>query len=305
MSSDCLSRRKFLTTAVAGCALLPHALAAQESKPKPEPIIDVHQHTTYTGRSNQQLIAHQRAMGITTSVLLPAGRMYGLEAGCGGNDSVIEATKEHPQEYIYFANEVADLPDAISTIRKYLKQGAKGIGEQKFYIEADSEYIHRIAELAAEFRVPVLMHFQFATYNTSIERFHKVLEKHPQANFIGHAQTWWANIDQQHDQRTLYPTGKVTPGGITDRLLSDYPNMFGDLSAGSGLNSLLRDEDHTRGFLERHQNKLLYGSDCTDTIGRGPGCQGAQTLAAVRRMVPNKQVERKILYENAKALLKL
>jgi hypothetical protein len=32
----------------------------------------------------------------------------------------------------------------------------------------------------------------------------------------------------------MYPKTPVTPGGITDRLLSDYPNMFGDMSAGSG-----------------------------------------------------------------------
>jgi predicted TIM-barrel fold metal-dependent hydrolase len=97
----------------------------------------------------------------------------------------------------------------------------------------------------------------------------------------------------------------VTPGGITDRYLSDYPNMYCDMSAGSGLGALLRDEDHTRAFLERHQDKFLYGSDCTDTIGRGPGCQGAQTIAAIRRLAPSKAIERKILFENAKKLFKL
>ena len=93
--------------------------------------------------------------------------------------------------------------------------------------------------------------------------------------------------------------------GITDRLLSDYPNMYGDHSAGSGHNALTRDEDHARGFIERHQDKLLFGSDCIDTIGQGPGCQGAQILAALRRLAPSKAVERKILYENAKRLLKI
>ena len=55
--------------------------------------------------------------------------------------------------------------------------------------------------------------------------------------------------------------------------------MFGDLSAGSGLNALTRDEDFTRGFLERHQDKLLFGSDCSDPDGSGPNCQGSQTIA--------------------------
>jgi predicted TIM-barrel fold metal-dependent hydrolase len=80
--------------------------------------------------------------------------------------------------------------------------------------------------------------------------------------------------------------------------------MFGDLSAGSGLNALTRDEDFTRDFLTRHQDKLLYGSDCSDHEGAGPKCQGAQTLAAVRRLATGR-VERKLLHENAKRLFRL
>ena len=57
----------------------------------------------------------------------------------------------------------------------------------------------------------------------------------------------------------------------------------------AGLNALTRDEHFTRGFLERHQAKLLYGSDCSDHIGSGEKCQGAQTIAAIRRLAPDKQ----------------
>ena len=151
----------------------------------------------------------------------------------------------------------------------------------------------------------MLLHFQHGAYNTSFARFHQILEKFPKVTFIGHAQTWWGHIDRNHDQAVLYPKGKVTPGGLTDLLLRDYPNMYGDLSAGSGLNALLRDEDHTRAFLERHQDKILYGSDCADTIGRGPGCSGALTLAAIRRLTPNPAVVRKILLGNSKKLFRL
>src|SRR5258705_162043 len=96
------------------------------------------------------------------------------------------------------------------------------------------------------------MNFQHGRYNTGIENMHKTLEKYPKVNFIGHAQTWWANVDAKHEQPVLYPTTKVTPGGITDKLLSDYPNMFGDASAGSGLNFYKRDPNHAREFLKRH-----------------------------------------------------
>jgi len=122
-----------------------------------------------------------------------------------------------------------------------------------------------------------------------------VLEKHPRVTFIGHAQTWWGNIDRNHEQTVLYPKTKVTPGGITDRLLADYPNMYGDLSAGSGLNSLLRDEEHARGFLERHQEKLVYGSACDDRVGEGAACSG--TRAALRSGGARYRRIRKLLLE--------
>ena len=81
--------------------------------------------------------------------------------------------------------------------------------------------------------------------------------------------------------------------------------MFGDLSAGSGLNALARDEDHARAFLQRHQEKLMYGSDCDDTSGWGATCQGAQTIALLRRLVASPRVLSKLLHQNATRLLKI
>ena len=271
----------------------------------PEPIIDIHQHTNYSGRTDDELIAHQRKMGVTKTVLLPAGSRYGLAAQAGGNDTVVAVANRLPKEYVYFANELPDIPEARTVLEKYLKTGAIGIGEQKFPVECDSPHIEKIAAIAQEFGVPILLHFQHRTYNLSIERFYKILEKYPKVNFIGHAQTWWGNIDKNHEQTVMYPKTPVSPGGISDRYLSDYPNMYGDLSAGSGLNSMLRDEAHAREFLKRHQNKLLYGSDCSDRDGEGPRCSGSQCIATVRRLAPDAKAVRKILYENAARLMKI
>jgi uncharacterized protein len=270
-----------------------------------QPIIDLHQHTNYHGRTDEQLIAHQRTMGVTRTMLLPAGSKYGLAAGAGGNDTVARLARTHPKEFFFFANELPDLPATKAVIEKYLKLGAVGIGEQKFPVDCDSKPMQLIAEIAKAHNVPVLMHFQHETYNMGIERFHKMLERYPTVNFIGHAQTWWGNIDRNHQQSVMYPKGSVTPGGITDRLLADYPNMYGDLSAGSALNALRRDEDHAREFLKRHQNKLLFGSDCEDTNGRGTKCIGAQQLEAIRRLAPDATAVHKILYDNAARLLKI
>jgi predicted TIM-barrel fold metal-dependent hydrolase len=244
-------------------------------------------------------------MGVTKTILLPSGHKItpGLEVGDTG--TCANLSRNHRKEFVYFGNELPDIPATRQTLEKYLKSGALGIGEQKFHVDCDSSHMQLVAEIARAHRVPVLMHFQHETYNLHIERFHTMLAKFPTVNFIGHAQTWWANIDRNCDQVTMYPKGKVTPGGITDRLLSDYPNMFGDLSAGSGLNSMLRDEEQARQFLQRHQDKLMFGSDCTDTLGEGDKCLGANILAAVRRLAPEAKVQRKIFHQNAMRIIKV
>ena len=315
---DSCSRRQFL----AGSSLALLALAARgahgEEAVEADPIVDIHQHLNYSGRSDDVLIAHQRTMGATTTILLPAGRPVnsasthagvsnGLQAQALGNQACLEFARAHRREYRHGANEVPDLEGATKEIERYLERGALLIAEQKFGVDCDSAGMQRIYQIARAHRVPVLMHWQFEMYNYGFDRFHRMLEKYHDVSFLGHAQTWWANIDRSYRDRVedLYPKGPVTPGGLTDRYLSDYGNMYGDLSAGSGLNALTRDEAFTRDFLTRHQDKLVFGSDCSDADGSGPKCQGSQTIATLRRLSANRTIERKLLYENAKKLFRL
>src|SRR5688572_5777493 len=94
------SRREFL---VSSAALLATAVLPSEGAHTAalEPIIDIHQHIGYSGRTDQQLLAHQRALGIATTILLPAGspvqrpsthegKSNGLDASCGGIQAVRE-----------------------------------------------------------------------------------------------------------------------------------------------------------------------------------------------------------------------
>lgn len=320
-SSSGVSRREFLGISA--------AVLAGAGPQDAEPIIDIHQHTGYggkrdksgkvidPGRTDEQLLAHQKAMGVTRTVLLPAGsevlrasthqgNANGLQGTCTGNEACEKLAKAHPDHFVFGANEVPDLPGAPDVIEKVLKAGAVVIGEQKFGVACDSPEMEKLYALAEAYRVPILMHWQHTTYNSGFERFGKMLEKHPKVTFIGHAQTWWANIDKDHqDQSVLYPKTKVTPGGLTDRYLSDYPNLYGDLSAGSGQNALSRDEDHAREFLRRHQSKLMFGSDCIDAAATPPACIGAGTIALIRKLAPTPEIRRKILYENAKGLFRL
>src|SRR5262245_50887233 len=130
-----ITRRSFLAAAI----ITPMAAA--------EPIIDIHQHTNYSDRSDADLVAHQRALGITKTVLLPAGSKYGLAAKAFGNDSVVALAHKYPKEYVFFANELPDIPEARQVITTYLKKGAIGIGEQKFPVQADSQHIELVATI--------------------------------------------------------------------------------------------------------------------------------------------------------------
>ena len=301
MQNSHVKRRDFLTRsalALLGATTRGDAAAStrslrsdQAAQPASgEPIIDIHQHLGYSGRPDDVLLAHQRAIGATTTILLPAGRpatgpsthgglANGLQAEAQGNEACDRFARAHRHAFLFGANDVPDLAGATREIERYLKRGAVVIAEQKFGVECDSPAMEKIYALARAYDVPVLMHWQFEMYNYGFERFHKMLEKFPRVKFLGHAQTWWANIDRNHtDQSVLYPKGPVTSGGLTDRYLSDYSNMYGDLSAGSGLNALTRDENFARDFLTRHRDKLLFGSDCNDRDGGGPECLGAQIV---------------------------
>jgi len=313
-------RRAFLRDAallLAGAAM-PDPLIAGDGPARRSRIIDIHQHQHYHGWTDEQLVAHQEAMGIGLTILLPAGspvdrpsthygKSNGLAARAGGNAACHAVATRFPDRYRFGACEVPDLPGAADEIETYLKLGAVVIGELKFEVECDAPEMQRIYQLAQAYEVPVLMHWEHMKYNLGFDRFHRMLEKYSRVNFIGHAVTWWANVDRNHlDQSVMYPKGPVTPGGLTDRLLRDYPNLYGDLSAGSGLNSILRDIGQAKAFLERHQDKLLYGSDCADLHGDArQGCTGAQTLQKVRELSDSRRMMNKILFRNAEKLFRL
>ncbi|MDG2125506.1 MAG: amidohydrolase family protein, partial [Verrucomicrobiales bacterium] len=233
------------------------------------------------------------------------GRSNGLAARIFGTRAAARVAEEHPGDYVFFSNEVPDLAGGIGEMELWLKRGACGIGEMKYALACDGAEMRKVYDLAKEYDVPVLLHFQYGMYNEGFERFHKILEAYPTVNFIGHAQTWWGNVDANHEKAAMYPGWRVTPGGLTERYLSDYPNMYGDLSAGSGLNAMLRDTEFVERFFYRHQDKLCLGTDCSDAYGAGGGCSGARMIETVRRWVPDEDARAKIMSGNARRIIRL
>ena len=106
---------------------------------------------------------------------------------------------------------------------------------------------------------------------------------------------------------------------MTDKWLGDYPNLFGDMSANSGNNAMSRDPEFTADFLKRHQDKLLFGSDCGCSDGHGGGvsqnnnpaaprmagkCVARETLSVLKRSA-SPDVFQKIVWGNAHKLLRI
>jgi predicted TIM-barrel fold metal-dependent hydrolase len=253
------------------------------------PVIDMHFHMR---RNPEQNLAHQRGAGIGAANLLTAGDAAAL---------VHDLQEQNPGHFpAWFTSADVTKPDAETLLTAAMKAGAKGIGELKFPVEADGPQMRRIYALAAELDVPVLIHFQeigqaaaAGGYNTGIKRFAAMLKAFPKTKFIGHADAFWANISADYAEEESYPTGPVKRGGVTDKLLADYPNLFADMSANSGNNALSRDPDFTRDFLVRHQDKLHFGSDCNCEDGKGGGA--AQNIPSVAPRMRGKCVARETL----------
>lgn len=282
-----MDRRTFLASSAAAAVSTP--AWAQAAPSWPSPVIDMHFHMR---RTPELTIAHQDGAGVTAANLLTRGDAAPAVA-------VLRAQNAAMFPSWFGATDVSK-PDAETVLRQAVQSGAKGFGELKYPVQADGPEMRRVYDLAAELGVPVLLHFQevgqaaaAGGYNMGIKRFGAVLKAYPKTKFIGHADAFWANVSADYDEKDAYPTGLVVPGGITDKLLSDYPNLFADTSANSANNFLSRDPAFTRDFLKRHQDKLHFGSDCNCDDGKGGGA--AQNSDRVAPRMRGKCVARETL----------
>ncbi len=91
-------------------------------------------------------------------------------------------------------------------------------------------------------------------------RLESCLKEFKNVKWVGHGPGFWSAISAD-DPRGGYPPDPIKPGGALDRLLSEYDNLYADLSAGSGYNAMTRDPEFALGFVKRHWRKLIWGSD--------------------------------------------
>ncbi len=303
-----MNRREFLLAAAAAPTLI--AQAPQWGGP----VLDIHLHLR---RDTDGNFAHLEGCGVSNAIIL---------ARSGTTEQVHAIQAKYPGRFEWAASTDITKNDAADILAKAVKDGASGFGEIKFHVQADGPELQRMYALAAELNVPILVHFQEVqhfdgegVFSTGFRRFETMLKKYPKTRFIGHADAFWANISADYANDVAYPTGPVKRGGVTDKLLGDYANLFGDLSANSGNNALSRDKEFTAAFLTRHQDKLIFGSDCGCTDGKGGGvgqpnnpvagrlagkCVARETLTLLKNTA-SPDAFRKMTWENGRKLFRL
>jgi uncharacterized protein len=307
-----MQRRTFLKTSLLTAAA--QHLRSQPDLPWGGPILDTHLHLR---RDPDACFTHIEGCGVTHAVLLTS---------VTDQERAKQEMEKRPN---CFARSVTGDPAAPDTARAFqqaLQKGAVSIGELKYHLALDSPEMRRVYDIAAEMQAPVMIHIQnfphFAgelPYNTGYPEFDKILRAYPKTNFIGHADLFWAHISADVPTDRGYPAGPIKPGGLTDRWLSDFPNLYADISANSGNNALSRDPNFSREFIVRHRSKLIFGSDCSCTDGKGSGvsqannpeasrlagkCVATATLGLLKQLA-SPEIFRQVTWQNGTKLFKI
>ena len=84
-------------------------------------------------------------------------------------------------------------------------------------------------------------------------------------------------------------------GGELYRVFNTYPNLWADLSAGSALWALQRNDEHAVAFIERYVDRLLFGRDAI----------GDDLRQYLLSLDLSKGVSEKLFYKNALRLVPL
>jgi len=311
-----ISRRTLLRCSLAAAAVASSpSLASLARAFPPGEYVDMHTHIGQTWNTTEVLAAeellrwmdaHRIAQAIVLPLMSPESSSYIITT-----DFVLTQTKPFRDRLIPFCSidprtsYSGGLKGLVAMLKKYIDAGAKGFGEHKPGVAFDDRRSMVIYAACAELKLPLLFHIDNERNldKPGLPGLEHALKENPGCNFIGHGPGWWASISGDVTQAGLhaYPKTKVAPGGAIDALMDKYPNLYGDLSAGSGAGAISRDLDFGREFLIRRQERIMFGTDFLSPKQAVPQFE----LFEQRLTDLPPAVQAKIFRENARKLLGL
>ena len=246
--------------------------------------IDIHVHTISergflrpdgsTFPLPEELLAMYDQIGVEKGLLLPLLKLE-QSFDLNSNREIRAIADQYPDRFWWFCDidprQLKNSPESDFTdmILYYKSIGAKGIGELQSNIYFDDPRAMNLFKYCEQYDMPVLFHIGSIRGDYGLiddyglPRLEKVLKTFPKLTFLGHSQRFWSHISGDVTEETYHgwPTGPVTPGGRVVELMRKYPNLCGDLSAGSGYGAVSRDPEFGYAFLEEFQDRLFYGTD--------------------------------------------
>lgn len=244
-------------------------------------MIDCHTHIGRLGKDKGDTLTVDEFLqridewGVEKAVLLPLCSPEGAFF-YHTNEHVLDIYRLHPDRIIPFCNidprfsGNSPATDFSWLFEEYKNQGVRGLGEMVANIYFDDLLVINLFRQAGQAGLPVTFHMANqigGVYglmdDIHMPRMERVLRECPDTIFLGHAMSFWSEIsaDVQEETRGGYPKGSIPAPGRVQELMSRYPNLYGDLSAGSGFNAITRDPEYGIQFLEEFQDRLLFGTD--------------------------------------------
>ncbi len=257
-------------------------------------IIDAHNHPDWHGHDLEKFLANMRQHNIDVTWLLswecppdeyaPSNHksVSPLHHALSGPISFarcVSYAERAPGKFVLGYAPDPRRPDAIDRLDAAIAtHGVRVYGEMKLRMMYDSPDALRMFRFCGQKKLPVTVHLDYDKaapdapryprpgywYGGGIEVLERALQACPETIFLGHAPGFWGNISGDGQHLTVsYPKGKVTPGKVVE-YLRKYPNLYCDISAGSGCGALSRDLEFTREFLLEFQDRVLYARDYFD-----------------------------------------
>ncbi len=252
-------------------------------------VIDAHIHVYWYGYDPEKLVANMDEHGIDVSWLLTWEAEEGEYSHSYDDtfmepwhtlpvEAVWEAVEQYPDRFVAGYAPNPKHPNAIERLRRAVQRGVKVSGEHKFRCLLDDPDAIRFYRAAGDMGVPVVVHLDVPClppndptkpvrywYHGDVGNLERALRLCPDTIFLGHAPGFWREVSGDADSSPeAYPQGPISPGGRLRPLFDTYPNLYGDLSAGSALRAISRDPEWSRSFLLDYQDRLLFARDYFD-----------------------------------------
>lgn len=221
------------------------------------------------------MMKHMDAIGVEKAVLMSSGE--NISALFGGVDATNAACAEivsaHPERFAWMCNLDPTGPETVyDRLAEYKAKGAVGIGELMINRWIDDPFLWALFAAAEKLDLPVTFHmspepgYSYGVCDKpGLPLLEKALQAFPNLKFVGHSQVFWLEISadcpkEGNKERSGYGEGPVIPGRV-EELMRRYPNLYGDLSAGSACRALMRDEAYGLRLLETFHDRLFYATD--------------------------------------------